>query len=40
MQLQDYVKGFEEAGIGVIALTYDAPGIQQTFIDANSITYP
>ena len=38
MQLQDYVKGFEEAGIGVIALTYDAPELQQAFIDANSIT--
>ena len=40
MQLQDYVKGFEEAGIGVIAITYDAPELQQAFIDANSITYP
>lgn len=39
-QLQEYVAAFEAAGIGVVAITYDAPELQQEFIDAGGITYP
>ena len=40
MQLQEQTADFEEAGIGIVAITYDAPELQQVFIDAASITYP
>jgi len=37
--LQNKLKAFHEAGVGVVALTYDAPGLQQAFIDKNAMTY-
>lgn len=40
MQLQEQAAAFEKAGIGIVAITYDAPELQQVFIDAASITYP
>ena len=40
MQLQDQVANFKEAGIGIVAITYDSPELQQVFIGAASITYP
>lgn len=40
MQLQEQTADFEEAGIGIVAITYDSPELQQVFIDAASITYP
>ena len=40
MQLQEHVDIFEEAGLGVVVITYDSPELQQVFIDAGSITYP
>lgn len=40
MQLQEQTADFEAAGIGIVAITYDAPELQQVFIDAASITYP
>jgi peroxiredoxin len=40
VQLQSRLQGFEDAGIGVAALTYDAPALQQKFIDKFGITYP
>lgn len=40
MQLQGDLEGFQQAGIGVVALTYDSPELQQKFIDKFSITYP
>ena len=40
MQLQEQTATFEEAGIGIVAITYDAPELQQVFIDAAAITYP
>ena len=40
MQLQETTADFEAAGIGIVAITYDAPELQQVFIDAASITYP
>ena len=40
MQLQGSLGSFEQAGIGVAALTYDSPTLQQAFVDKFSITYP
>ena len=40
MQLQAQLDEFEEAGLAVAALTYDAPALQQKFVDRFSITYP
>ena len=40
MQLQGQLKDFTDAGIGVAALTYDAPVLQRKFIDKFSVTYP
>lgn len=40
VQLQQYQQDFKDAGIGVVALTYDAPDLQQAFVDKNSISYP
>ena len=40
MQLQSHLAGFAAAGVGVLALTYDAPERQQEFIDKYAITYP
>ena len=40
MQLQGDLERFQQAGIGVVALTYDSPELQQKFIDKFSITYP
>jgi peroxiredoxin len=40
VQLQGEVSRFEQAGIAVATLTYDAPELQQKFIDKYGITYP
>jgi peroxiredoxin len=40
VQLQSELDAFHEAGIGVVALTYDAPELQQAFVDKNVIAYP
>jgi peroxiredoxin len=40
VQLQENLKSFEEAGITVVAMTYDAPEMQQAFIESQGITYP
>ena len=40
VQLQENIKAFEEAGIAVVALTYDTPELQQAFIEEQNITYP
>jgi peroxiredoxin len=40
VQLQGEVAKFEQAGIQVVALTYDSPALQQKFIDKYGITYP
>ena len=39
VQLQKQLTQFQEAGIAVVALTYDAPALQQAFIDKNEIAY-
>jgi peroxiredoxin len=40
VQLQSNLAAFHEAGIEVVALTYDEPALQQLFIDKNGIEYP
>ena len=40
MQLQGSLGTYEQAGIGVLTLTYDSPTLQQAFVDKFSITYP
>ena len=40
MQLQSAVGNYHQAGIGVLALTYDSPALQQAFIRKFGITYP
>ena len=39
-ELQAHVDAFAQAGIGLVAMTYDSPELQQAFIDAGQITYP
>jgi peroxiredoxin len=40
MQLQEHKEAFDAAGIGMVAITYDDPALQQAFIDKFSITIP
>jgi peroxiredoxin len=40
MQLQEKKAGFDAAGIGMVAITYDEPATQQAFIDKFKITIP
>lgn len=40
IQLQENKAGFEVAGIGMVAITYDEPSLQRAFIDKFGITIP
>ncbi|MDG2047515.1 MAG: redoxin domain-containing protein [Halioglobus sp.] len=40
IQLQEHKAEFEEAGVGMVAITYDDPTLQQAFIDKFDITIP
>jgi len=40
IELQQHLQAFRDAGIGVVALTYDAPALQQAFVDKHAIGYP
>lgn len=40
IQLQENKAGFDAAGIGMVAITYDEPAVQKTFIDKFKITIP
>jgi peroxiredoxin len=40
VQLQESLQAFKDAGIGVVALTYDKPELQQQFIEQRGIEYP
>ena len=40
MKLQEHLPEFEDAGLKVVAITYDAPQNQQPFIDRFDIQYP
>lgn len=38
--MQNSVEDFAAAGVGIVVVTYDAPELQQQFVDAAGITYP
>jgi peroxiredoxin len=40
IQLQEHKAGFDRAGIGMVAITYDDPALQQAFVDKFGIQYP
>lgn len=40
LQLQQSKAAFDAAGIGMVAITYDDPGLQRAFIDKHRITIP
>lgn len=40
VQLQEHKAAFDAAGIGLVAITYDDPQLQQQFIDKFGITIP
>jgi peroxiredoxin len=40
VQLQGRLSEFQNAGIGVVAITYDAPLLQRQFVDKFAIGYP
>ena len=40
IRLNAYHSQFREAGIGLVAITYDAPDLQQAFADTHGITIP
>ncbi|MEH6609142.1 MAG: redoxin domain-containing protein [Halioglobus sp.] len=40
IQLQEHKAGFDQAGIGMVAITYDDPVLQQVFVDKFGIQYP
>lgn len=40
IQLQEHKSGFDDAGIGMVAMTYDAPELQQAFVESHGIDYP
>jgi peroxiredoxin len=40
VQLQEHLESFRAAGIGVVAMTYDAEPLQQDFVDRFGIGYP
>lgn len=40
VQLQENSELFSKAGISIVALTYDAPELQQVFINKHQIKYP
>lgn len=40
IQLQDSKKAYDDAGLGLVVMSYDAPGLQQAFIDKHQISIP
>lgn len=40
IQLQEHKAAYDEAGIGIVAMTYDEPALQQAFIEKWGIQYP
>jgi len=40
VQLQEHLAEFETAGLGVVAITYDAPDFQDQFVRKFRISYP
>jgi len=40
LQLQEYKPFFDAAGIGLVAITYDPPPLQQPFLEEHGVTIP
>lgn len=40
IQLQEHKAAYDDAGIGIVAMTYDAPAMQQAFAEKWGIDYP
>jgi len=40
IQLQEHKAAYDEAGVAVVAMTYDEPELQQVFVDKWGISYP
>ena len=40
MQLQEHLDRYREAGLEVVALTYDDPEVQQQFVERFDVQYP
>ena len=40
VKLQENSAAFQDAGISIVAITYDAPELQQPFIEEFGISYP
>ena len=40
IELQEHKAAYDEAGIAIVAMTYDAPELQQAFVDKWGIQYP
>jgi peroxiredoxin len=40
IQLQEHKSSFDQAGIGMVAITYDDPALQQAFVHKFDIQYP
>jgi peroxiredoxin len=40
IQLQETLPDFQAAGIGLVAMSYDAPGLQRAFVERHGITIP
>lgn len=40
IQLQEHKAAYDEAGIALVAMTYDEPALQQVFVDKWGIEYP
>jgi peroxiredoxin len=40
IQLQEHKAAYDAAGIGIVAITYDDPALQQVFIEKWKIEYP
>ena len=38
--MQEHVDAYEQAGVGIVVITYDEPELQQVFVNAGGITYP
>ncbi|MBH98323.1 MAG: hypothetical protein CMM56_07710 [Rhodospirillaceae bacterium] len=38
--MQNNAEDYEEAGVGIVVITYDSPELQQEFINAGNLTYP
>lgn len=40
LQLEEYAPFFKAAGIGLVAISYDAPALQRAFVDRHGVSVP